>query len=279
MINARHGFFEGVGRLRLHYRAWEVENPGAAILVVHGMFEHSRRYRELGEVMAASGISTFAMDLRGHGGSEGRRGHVKRFEILLQDLDRFRREVEGVLPEGVPLFLVGHSLGGLIALRYLEEYHSPILGAIITAPWLGMVTPVPRWQVVLGTVLSRVLPAFPFPFRIDASILSHDQERVDDRREDAEIHGTITPRMFTEIATAIQLAFQRGDRIDVPVHVMLAGDDRLFDTDRSLAFVRSLPSSGVTVEVMDGLYHELLQETDRQDIMALIRDWIDVRLQ
>lgn len=277
-LHPRHGFLEGVGSLRLHYRAWEVRDPRAGLVVVHGMFEHSRRYQELAEVMADAGFSTFALDLRGHGGSDGRRGHVRRFEILLQDLDRFRQEVEGVVPAGLPLFLIGHSLGGLIVVRYLEEYHTPIAGAIITAPWLGTAAPVPRWQTVMANLLDRVLPAFPFPFRIDSSILSHDPERVDDYRGDADIHATITPRMFTEISSAIDLALRRGDRIHVPVHFMLAGDDRLVDTDRSLAFVRSLPAGAVTVDVLDGLYHELLQEVDRRRIMAVIRKWIDDRL-
>jgi alpha-beta hydrolase superfamily lysophospholipase len=274
----RHGYVEGVGRLRLHYRAWEVEEPRAGVLMIHGQFEHSRRYQELGEVMAGAGLSTFALDLRGHGASDGRRGHVRRFEILLQDVDRFRREVEGCLPPGLPLFLMGHSLGGLIAVRSLEEYDAPLAGAIITAPWLATAAPVPRWLVLLANVLDRVMPAFPFPYRIDPSDLSHDQERVDDYRGDADIHTIITPRMFTEVSTAMHLALQRGDRIDIPVHFLLAGEDRIVDTSRSLAFVRSLPSPEITVEVLEGHYHEVLQEVDRQEIMTMIRSWIDDRL-
>lgn len=278
MIHARHGYLEGVGRLRLHYRAWEVADPRAAILVVHGLFEHSRRYQELGEVMAVADFSTYAIDLRGHGGSEGRRGHVRSFEILLQDVDRFRREVEGFLPAGLPVFMIGHSLGGLIAVRYLEEYETTLSGAVITAPWLGTAVAVPRWQVLMANVLDRILPAFPFPFHLDAATLSHDRERVDDYSGDAEIHNTITPRMFTEISTAIHMALQRGDRIDIPVHFILAGDDQIVDTSRSLAFVRSLPAPSITVEVLDGLYHEVLQEVDRRRIMATIRSWIEDRL-
>jgi alpha-beta hydrolase superfamily lysophospholipase len=273
-LNPGHGYLEAVDRLRLHYRAWEAHDPRAALLVVHGMFEHSRRYQEFGTFMAESGVSTYALDLRGHGASEGRRGHARRFELFLQDLDRFRREVQGLAPQGTPLLLLGHSLGGLIVLRYLEEYDAPITAAVLTAPWLGTAVPVPRWQVVLASFLNRVLPAFPFPFRIDAATLSHDPERVADYRDDVDIHTTITPRLFMGISAAMQEALLRGDRIHIPVHLLLAGDDRVVDTARSLAFARSLDSERVTVEVVDGLFHELLQERDRDRIMAVVRGFL-----
>ena len=269
-----HGYLEGVGRLRLHYRTWEAPEPQAALLVVHGMFEHSRRYEELGRFMAGSGISTFALDMRGHGASEGRRGHARRFDVLLQDVDRFRREVQGLVEPDLPLFVLGHSLGGLVALRYLEEYDAPLSGAILTSPWLGTAVPVPRWQVLLANVLDKILPAFPFPFQLDAELLTHDPERVEDYRQDPQIHSTITPRLFTEISSAIGLALRRGDRLDIPVHFLLAGDDRVVDTARSVAFVRSLQAERVSMDVLEGQYHEVLQEQDRAALLAEVREWI-----
>ncbi len=273
-----HGYLEGVGRLRIHYRSWEVEAPRAAIIVVHGLFEHSRRYEEFAGDMAAHGFSTFVPDLRGHGASEGRRGHAGSFDLLLQDLNRFRREVQGLIPVDLPLFLFGHSLGGLIALRHLEEHDVPYHGAIMTSPWLGTAVPVPRWQVLAATVLNRILPSFPFPFRMDPGLLTHDEERARDYRDDPVIHSTITPRMFTETASAIELALRRGDRIHVPVLFILAGDDRIVDTRRSLAFARSLPSDDIEVEVLDDRFHEVLQEPDRTAVRADIRAWIENRL-
>jgi alpha-beta hydrolase superfamily lysophospholipase len=273
------GFFEGIDRLRLHYRLWEADEPRAGVLVVHGLFEHSRRYEEVGRSLAEDGFSTFALDLRGHGASEGRRGHTRRFEILLQDLDRFRREVEGLSRPGLPLFIIGHSLGGLITLRYLEEYDTPLRGAIITSPWLGTAVAVPRWQVLLANALERVLPALPFRFRLDAASLTHDPDRVTDYQDDPHIHTTITPRMFTQISSAIHLALQRGDRIDLPVHFLLAGDDLVVDTSRSLAFARSLPDRFVTVEVLEGQYHEVFQEVDRERLVTAITDWMEDRLE
>lgn len=274
MVHMNHGYVEGVGRVRLHYRTWEVSDPRAGLVVVHGLFEHSRRYEELGEFMAGHRFSTFVLDLRGHGASEGRRGHVPRFDVLLQDLDRFRREVQGLIPVGTPVVLIGHSLGGLIGLRYLEEYEATMTGAVITSPWLGTALDIPRWQVLAANVLTRVLPAFPFPFQLDSKDLTHDPERAADYDDDPVIHSTITPRMFTETSSAIELALRRGDRISVPILFLLAGEDRVVDMPRSLAFARSLQADPVTIHVLDGHRHEVMQEQGRTAVMAEIRDWI-----
>lgn len=273
-----HGYMEGVGRLRLHYRAVEVEDPRGALLLAHGLFEHSRRYEEFASFMAGHGFSTFMLDLRGHGSSEGRRGHVRSFDVLLQDLDRFRREVQGLVPLDLPLFLVGHSLGGLIALRYLEEYDLGFTGAVITSPWLGTIVPTPRWQIIAGSLMNHILPAFPFPFRLDPDDLTRDPDRAADYREDRQIHSTITPRLFAETSSAIELALRRGERITVPVLFIIAGADRIVDSERTMAFARGLPADRIDIQLLEDHYHEVLQEPDRTATMALIRDWIQDQL-
>lgn len=273
-LRVNHGYFEGVRRTRIHYRTWEVDRASAALIVVHGMFEHGRRYEEFAETMAGYGFSTYVMDLRGHGASGGRRGHVASFDHFLQDVDRFRREVRGLVAVELPVFLVGHSLGGLIALRYLEEYDTALRGGIISAPWLELVEEPSRLRVILAHALERVLPTMPFPARIDPGVLSHDDERVEDYRADPLIHSTMTPRLFVETSSAIEVAVRQGDRIDVPLLFLLPGADPLIKTDRSLAFARSLPPDSVTIEVLEGYYHEVLQERGRGTVLSMIRDWI-----
>lgn len=278
ILQQNHGYMEGVGRLRLHYRTWEVVDPEAVIVVVPGLFEHGGRYGEFGEFMAAFRFSTFALDLRGHGSSEGRRGHVSRFDVLLQDLDRFRREVQGLVPLDVPLFLLGHSMGGLIALRYLQEYDPAFAGAIVTSPWLATAYPTPRWKVLLGNLLNRILPAFPFSIQLDPGDLTRDPARAADYEEDPQIHRTLTPRMFNEMSSAMEGVFRGADRIRVPMLFLLAGADSVVSTERSEAFARSLPAQYVTVDVLEGLRHEVLQERERALVMAEVRDWISDHL-
>lgn len=272
------GRVEGVGGLSLYYRGWESPSPRAGLLLVHGLAEHSGRYAEFGRAMAASGVSTYALDLRGHGLSEGRRGHVDRFELLLQDIDRFRREIEGCSGEAFPLFILGHSMGGLIATRYIEEYETRFQGAVIISPWLATAAPVAHWKVLMSGVLNRLLPSLPIDAGVDASHLSHDPLVVARYRDDPLVHGKITPRLFAEASTAMGLAMQRSDRIRIPVLIVLAGDDRIVDTRQSERFARSLIATDVTIRVFPDYYHEVLNDHDRTVAVREIRNWLFAHL-
>jgi acylglycerol lipase len=272
------GQVEAVGGLHLYYRGWEADEPCATLIVTHGLSEHSGRYAEFGRAMAAFGISTYALDLRGHGLSEGRRGHVDHFHVLLQDLDRFRREIACIARGEEPQFLLGHSMGGLITARYVEEYEPDIAGAVIISPWLATAMPVPRWKVLAASFLNRVLPALPINAGIDEQWLSHDQQVIRRYRDDVLVHGRITPRLFTEASAAMGLVLQRSDRIRIPLLLLLAGDDRIVDTNKSEAFARSLTAADVTIRVYPDYYHEVLNDHDRAIAQHEIRDWILARL-
>ena len=262
-----HGYIEGVGRLRLHYRAWEAASPRSVLLVVHGLAEHSGRYERFGQDLAATGHSVFALDLRGHGDSDGRRGHVRRFDHLLQDVDRFRREVQGMVPHETPFFLVGHSLGGLIALRYLEEYNPEFRGAVLSAPWLATALPIPHWKVGLAQVLTKIAPSLPMRAPVPPEYLSHDPMVADAYRSDPLVHERITPRMFTELSSAMGLVFQRADRIGVPLLFLLPGGDLVTDTARTRALARSIHQVEVTTRLFPQAYHELLNEVERSLVL------------
>lgn len=268
------GAFEGVGDLHLYYRAWETEQASAGLIVVHGLSDHSGRFEVFGQRMAANGINVYALDLRGHGQSEGRRGHAHRFDAFLQDVERFRREVECITAGARPLFIFGHSMGGLITLRYIEEYDVPLRGAIVTSPWLAAGPSVPRWKILAAGFLNKVLPSLPIDAGIDAEYLSHDSDVVTGYREDPLVHGKITPRLFMEASAAMGLALHRSDRIRIPLLFLLAGDDQIVDTEKSEAFARSLSAPDVTIRVLPDYYHEILNDFDRAYARKEIREWI-----
>src|SRR5687768_1876006 len=191
-VTESDGTFDGVGGLHLYYRAWEAAAPVAGLMVVHGLSDHSGRFEQFGRRMAANSINVYAQDLRGHGASEGRRGHSDRFDYFLQDVERFRREVECITRE-LPLFILGHSMGGLITLRYIEEFDAPLRSAILTSPWLATGPSIPRWKILGAGVLNKFLPSLPIDAGIDADYLSHEPEIVTQYREDPLVHGKITP--------------------------------------------------------------------------------------
>jgi lysophospholipase len=263
---------------RLRYRTWESNAPRAGLVVVHGLAEHGGRYDGLGRSLAAHGVSVYGLDLRGHGRSDGQRGHVRTFARFLQDVDRFRREVIGLLEARTPLFLLGHSMGGLIALRFTEEYPDAFDGTIVVSPWLATAVPVPRWKANLANALARVAPTVPFRARINAGHLSRDPDVVRAYTEDPLVHDRITPRLFAEVGAAMGLAFRRGDRIRRPLLFLLAGADQLVDADRSLAFARSLTAPEVTIHVYPGYFHEVLNEPDGGLVRRDLRDWLDTHI-
>lgn len=274
LVAQNHGYMAGVDGIRLHYRTWEVSRPRAALLLVHGLGGHSGRFDRFATRMALHGFASFGLDLRGHGRSDGRRGHVRRFDVYLQELERFRREVTGFTDPDCPLILLGHSLGGLIALRWVEEYGSGAAGAILCSPWLGMAAlPVPRWKTLLAPVLTRLLPAVPTRTRVPADLLSHDPAVVARYQDDPLVHGLITPRLFTEVAEAMGLALQKSDRITVPLLFVIGGDDRLVRPQRTIAFARALGLEG-SVAHFPGLYHDVLNESGHEPVEDRIRDWL-----
>jgi alpha-beta hydrolase superfamily lysophospholipase len=277
VIRRGDGSFTGERGARLAYRSWQAADPRAVLIVAHGLGDHSGRYAAFGEHMAEQGVSTFAMDLRGHGRSAGRRGHIPSFDLFLKDLDRFRRELDVLTGFHAPTFLLGHSMGGLIALRYLEEYDTRFAGAVIVSPWLATAMPVPRLKAMAAPLLSRLLPWLPFDNGIDAADLSHDPATVESYRNDPLVHGVITPRLFSEVVAAMRLVFARSDRIQLPLLLLLAGADRVVDTVRSLQFGDVLTAADRSVRVVPEAYHEVLNEVDRVRVHREVSDWMVAR--
>jgi lysophospholipase len=276
-VTTLEGGITGVGGLPLVWRGHAAAAPRAALVVVHGLGDHAGRYDDFAARMAGLGISTWAMDLRGHGRSGGRRGHVPEFGVYLQELDLFRREVERLATPAVPLFLLGHSMGGLIAIRYMEEYSGAFRGAVICSPWLATAMPVPRWKALLAPLLSRLLPTLPFRHGVRPEDLSRDPAVVEAHRQDPLVQPIITPRTFAEASRAMGRALQRSDRFTAPLLFMVGDTDRVVNADRALHFARTTSSADLTVRVLPGAFHELLLELDAHATHRQVGEWIRAR--
>ena len=171
---------------QLVYDAFEPAQPRAAVLVLHGWSDHAGRWREAGERLCDAGLAAYLLDLRGHGRSGGRRGHLSRFSQLLGDLQAFRRVVR--LRTAGPQIVFGLSFGGLVALRYLETQPSdPIAAGVISCPWLGLAVRPPLWKVVGARLLADLWPTVALPARIDPEHLSRDPAVNRSYGEDASV--------------------------------------------------------------------------------------------
>lgn len=271
------GAFAASDGVRIHWRAWTLPAPKAVLLLSHGLGEHAGRYAPLAEALAPHGIAVAAPDHRGHGHSEGIRGHAEGFRQFTDDFERFRREVDGLAGPAVPRFLLGHSMGGLVALRYLQTHRdAPLRGAVISAPLLAVRLVPPRWKTALAGVLARLLPRLRIGNEIDPAALSHDEEYVRRYREDPLVHPWITPRLYVELLAAARAAQAEGASLGLPLLFVVPGADPVLRSDVTELFARGLACE-TTVRVYPGLFHEAHNERERDAVLADVAGWITER--
>src|SRR5690606_12597360 len=250
----------------------------AAALLVHDLGEHGGRFTPLAERLAGHGFVTVAPDLRGHGRSDGRRGHVSRFEIFLQDLDRFRRAAHGLTDPGCPLFLLATGLGGLVVLRYLQEFGAPVNGAVLAAPWIADV-PFPPTAASLARLLGRVLPAIRLTTGLDAARPGRIPAADPAQRDDPLAHDAFTPRLYNEVTAAIRQVLRRRSRLAVPLLVLLGEDDRATDPDRTAALLRSLEGAALEVRRCGGRAHETFTGTAAEAVLSDVTAWLEDQIE
>jgi alpha-beta hydrolase superfamily lysophospholipase len=264
--------------VRLHALRWAAESPRAALLVSHGLGEHAGRYAALARDLVPHGIEVHALDHRGHGRSGGMRAYADRFGRFVDDFEAFRLRAMEPLPPGIPVFLLGHSLGGLIALRWLEAHRGAGLrGSILSAPLLGIAKQAARWKTALSGVLSKVLPWVPIPSEIDPSELSSDPAYVRSYREDPLVHARITPRLYTEMVRAMGFAVAEKDRLPRPLLFLVPGADSIVREEETLRLAGSL-AGDVTVRRYPGFRHESLNERERARPVGDLLEWMEARI-
>jgi alpha-beta hydrolase superfamily lysophospholipase len=271
----------------LYARAWlPPSRPRAAIALVHGLAEHCCRYDALARRLNAAGIALVAIDLRGHGRSPGRRVWVERFDDYLLDADALVEHARATLCRtGVPLFLMGHSMGGAIAALYALERAParavPLDGLILSSPALAMGDDIPRWMIALGSVLSRITPWLPIR-RIDPSLLARDAAVVAANRDDPLVHhGGMPARTGAEILRAMERIASGRASLALPTLVFHGADDKLTEPDGSRDFAAHAGNaSGVrpTLRIYEGSYHETMNDLDRDQVIDALIAWVNGRL-
>jgi lysophospholipase len=274
-LDERSGELRAADGVRLAYRSWPVPSPRAVLIVSHGLGEHAGRYAPLAADLGQRRVAVHALDHRGHGRSQGRRGFVTRFDEFVRDLEAFRLRVADETEPGVPTFLLGHSLGGLIAIRYLQAHpDAPLRGAILSAPLLGVAVRAPRWKTAMAGLLSRVAPWVPISNGIDPAELSMAEGYAQAYRQDPLVHPIVTPRLYTEFLAAIEAAFRERDTIDLPMLVLAPSADRVVMPEAVARWASEHPAA-VQVRRYEGFRHESLNERDRHRAVADVAEWME----
>lgn len=262
----------------LFYRSWPVaDQASAVVLISHGLGEHSGRYEHVAAAFNAAGLHVFALDHLGHGQSPGKRAFVSRFSELTDGVAELRTHIAHEYPS-MPVYLVGHSLGGLIAASTVLGAAQDYAGLLMTGPALGVPTPPPAWQVLLLRVFSAVAPGLK-ALALDANAICRDPAVVEDYVADPLVHHENIPaRMVVSLFDEGARVMASAKDISLPVLLLHGAKDQLTSASASTEFVDMLASSDKQCTIYDGMYHELFNEPEQEAIIKTCCEWITTRL-
>jgi acylglycerol lipase len=261
--------------LRLFARRYPNAGPAAAeIVLAHGFGEHSGRYKALVEHLTAQHYAVTVYDHRGHGKSEGLKGHVERFSDYVDDLDLLisRARTQG---QSRRLFIIGHSMGGLIALGYAAAHAGRVDGMVISAPLLGVAAPIPPAKLMIGRIAARWMPHLRLHNGLDPSHLSRSPEVAPAYTADPLVNFRVSARWFAEATRAMNEVMEAAPRIRLPMLILQGNDDRIASPGTTGQFIGRLGSSDKEFGLYPGLYHELFNEPEKYEIYDRVSRWLE----
>lgn len=268
-------FTAGDGENLAAYR-WPLAEgkPGrGTVLLVHGLGEHAGRYHHVAERLNGWGFAVRAYDHYGHGRSAGPRGGLSHDMRLLDDLADMVESARAHTPKGLPLVLLGHSMGGLVAARFVAMHLGAVDALVLSSPALD--PGLNAVQKLLLATLPRVAPNLRVGNGLDARYLSHDPAVVAAYEKDPLCHDRISGRLARFIAEGGPATVARAAHWRVPTLLMWAGEDRLVNPAGSRAFAAAAPDSVVQSRCFEGLYHELFNELEAEPVFEVLQRWLD----
>ena len=264
----------------LFLRTWTGEGaPRGIVLFIHGLGEHGGRYEELASKVVEAGFIAVAPDHRGHGRSGGLRGHVSSFgeyvADLLQTVEHMRAEYDPALP----LFVFGHSMGGLIALMLvLDRPEIRITGLVMSNALLGVAVKAPKFKVVLGKVMSRIMPKLRLDNELVTTNLSRDPAEVKAYEDDPLVSRLISTRWYTSMLSAMETTGARAGELKIPNLWVVSGSDRICNHKRSLSFAEAVQGATVEIKLLPEAYHEAHNGPQRGEVHEALLTWLDANV-
>jgi len=278
-MKREEGFLERSAGVRLYRCEWWPEpasDAGVVLVLMHGYAEHCRRYDELAEYLVQRGIAVCRIDARGDGRSSGQRGYIERFEEYTDDLRAYVERVRTLAP-GRSLALLGHSNGGLIAVRALQQGLPAVSALVLTNPLLELRAarqPVPE---AVARWLSSVTPRLPLPNGLRPEQLTHDESLRAAVRRDPWVHRRATPRWYWCALCEGRAAREQAAKLTLPLLVVLGEADPIVEPNASKALYERAAARDKQLWVRPGELHEVLNEIERRELFVRIADWLAQR--
>jgi alpha-beta hydrolase superfamily lysophospholipase len=277
-MNHQDGIFQGVRDTDITYQCWLPEDEIKAVLViVHGLAEHSGRYMNVVNHFVPLGYAVYGLDHIGHGRSEGTRVYVERFSDYTQTLKAYVDKIRAWQPD-TPLFMVGHSLGGLIASAYLLDHQEDLTGAVLSGPGVKVPDSISPMTVALGKVLSTLMPRTGL-VQLDANEISRDPAVVQAYVNDPLVYtGKTTARLAAEMLKTMRRVTEEASAITLPVMIVQGSEDKLVDPAGARMLYETVSSDDKTLKIYNGLYHEVFNEPEHAEVLGDVEAWLDAHM-
>ncbi len=262
--------------IRLYAQEWSPEShPAGVVCLVHGLGEHSGRYTHLADFLNRNGYTLIAFDLRGHGKSPGIRGHTPSFEAYMQDIDGILEEARKRHPQ-LPLFLYGHSLGGMLVLNYALRRKPQLSGVIATGPGLRTALEEQPLKIAFAKIMGSVFPALCLPSGLDVDLLSRDPEVVRRYKSDPFVHEMASLGFARHSLKAIDWVFAHAAEFNLPLLIMHGAADQIAYCKGSQEFASRVLAPH-TLKIWNGLYHEIHNEPEQGEVFKELLGWLETQ--
>ncbi len=263
--------------LKIYAQAWEPEtSPKAVVSLVHGLGEHGGRYAYVAETLNHGGYAVLASDLRGHGKTEGKRGHSPSFEVFMDDMALLLAQTAQRY-QNLPCFLWGHSLGAVLVTNYALRRKPQIAGVVLTGLSLRTAISDQKMKIQFANIAAKLLPQMSMPTGLVAQHISRDPEVVERYVNDPLVHGVATLAMAKYTIEAIPWAYEHASEWTLPILIMHGDADAIAFLSGVEDFAK-LIQQDCTLKIWPGLWHEIHNEPEKEQVLAYTLGWLDSQL-
>ena len=275
-METKEGKFSAKDGFSIFWKAFFPDGkPKAVVHIIHGYAEHIDRYKNVIDEIVPAGYAVIGNDHRGHGRSDGKRGHVNSFQEYINDERQFSQDVVKPLFPDIPYFMLGHSMGSLIAINYVEQYPEGMQALILSGTGSRPGPGINKIMIIALKILSRLLPSIHVKSPLPPEFISRDPEVVKAYVDDPYVYNVLTPRLGEQMNTYIVIGAQNAGKIKLPVLIQRGSEDTSFSGQKDL--FDAIGSQDKTFKVYQGLRHEVYNELpqDRKIVLADLHAWLD----
>jgi len=258
-------FFNGIRNAKIYYQYWlPEEKPKAIFLLVHGLVEHSGRYMNVVNYFVPRGVAIYGFDHIGHGKSEGKRAYIEHFKDFTDTIKQYYDQIRVWHPD-TPIIIFGHSMGGLISTNYLLDFQTELSAAVISGPPLILPNAI---SVLSGELIAKFIPWLGL-IKINPNDISRDKEVVQAYIDDPLVNNDrISAGLLNEIIKGMKRVASEAENINLPLIIVHGGADKLAEPEGSQMLYDRATSQKKAIKIYDGLYHEVLNEPEREQVLA-----------